>query len=296
MGNDPLRLGVIGLGRSWRRRYRSALQMLPRQFVVTALCDPIWDRAQSEAKQVGGEAVAGPAALFEREDLDAVLFLSGSWQRLWPLELAVRRGLPTLCRFADRDLAEDASAFEHARQSRTPFMVDFAPRFAPATARLRELIDDTLGRPRVLLCDVHSARSARAGIALELIDWCGHLLNERPTSILASPASGDDFSAVVLRWSDGRVAALRRMRTASGTEGISLRVIAEQGIARATLPNRVTWTDGATKHTQRLQATGVLPILEAFHQGVLAGRLAGPTLEDVGRLLEIVQPKVSAGR
>jgi predicted dehydrogenase len=291
MGNDPLRLGVIGLGRSWRRRYRSALLDLPRQFVVTALCDPIWDRAQQEAKVVGGEPVAGPAALFERRDLDAVLFLAGSWQQLWPLELAARRGLPTLCRFAGRGLSEDAPALELARQSGTPFMVDLAPRFAPATARLRELIDDTLGRPRVLLCDVLSARSARAGIALELIDWCGYLLNELPGSVLASPASGDDFSAVVLRWADGRVAALRRMRTAGGCEGVSIRVIAERGIARASLPNGVAWTDGAIKHAQRLAPTRAMPVLEAFYEGVVAGKMPGPGLEDVARLQEIVQGK-----
>lgn len=295
MRTEPLRLGVIGVGRRWRHRYRAALLGLPRQFMVAALCDSIWDRAQREAKVVGGEAMAGPAALLERDDLDAVLFLAGSWQRLWPLELAARRGLPTLCRFTGRDLVEDATAFETARQSSTPFMVDLAPRFAPVTARLHELIDDTLGRPRVLLCDVLSARSARGGIALELIDWCGHVLNEWPTSVLASPASGDDFNAIVLRWSDGRVAALRRMRTGSGMEGISLRVMGERGIARATLPNRVAWTDGAIKHQQRLESSGAVPVLDAFRHGIMTGAMAGPNLQDMARLREIVQSVAARG-
>lgn len=288
MRTEPLRLGVIGVGRRWRRCYRAALLDMPGHFVVTALCDPIWDRAEAEAKAIGATAVAGPAAFFERDDLDAVLFVSGSWQRLWPLELAARRGLPTLCRFTGPDLRQDARALEAARNSDTPFLVDLGPRFLPVTARLRALLDESLGRARVLLCDIFSTRPASGGVALGLIDWCSHLFGERPERVVASPSSGADFAAVVLRWSDGRLAALRRMRSVAGTQGISLQVLAEHGNARVALPGRIAWTDGRIKHAQRLPGGDGI-VLEAFHQMACTGEMIGPDIGDVERLLEVLR-------
>jgi predicted dehydrogenase len=289
MQSEPLRLGVIGLGRRWRRSYLPALLEMPRQFVVTAVCDPSWDRADVEARSLSAEAVAGPAALFERDDLDAVLFLAGSWQRLWPLELAARRGLPTLCRFVGPELFEDAATLQQARQSNTPFLVDLGPRFAPVTARLYELLDEELGPPRCLLCDILSTRPASNGVALGLIDWCRYLFDEQPERVVASPSSGANFSAVVLRWSDGRLAALRRMRCAPGTEGISLHVIAERGNARLRLPNRISWTDGRIKHSQRLGGQDQAgTVLDLFHEMASTRWTMGPGLNEVAELLEIV--------
>ena len=50
---NPLRLGVIGLGRRWRRRYRPALQDLADSFTVVGLYDQVQVRAEREAQALG---------------------------------------------------------------------------------------------------------------------------------------------------------------------------------------------------------------------------------------------------
>src|SRR5258707_885141 len=42
---NSLRVGVIGLGRRWQRRYKPALLSLSEQFTLVALCDQVPQRA-----------------------------------------------------------------------------------------------------------------------------------------------------------------------------------------------------------------------------------------------------------
>src|SRR5713101_7354841 len=92
-----LRVGVIGLGRRWRRRYRPALDPLRELFEVRALCDQIHHKAICEAKRAGCDAAQGPTDLLERSDVEACLLLDPQWYGLWPLELACRLGKPVFC-------------------------------------------------------------------------------------------------------------------------------------------------------------------------------------------------------
>src|SRR5262249_47924567 len=92
-----LRVGVIGLGRRWQKRYRPALAALGGWVKVSSVCDQVQERALREAKRVSCQAAAGPAQLLEREDVDAVLLPDEQWFGLWPLELACRRNKPVFC-------------------------------------------------------------------------------------------------------------------------------------------------------------------------------------------------------
>src|SRR5262245_13755228 len=94
----PLRVGVIGLGRRWRR-YRAALLRFHELFSIEAVCDQVRQRAEREARRLGA-AAAGPAELFERTDIDAVLLLHEQWFGLWPLELACIARKPVYCALA----------------------------------------------------------------------------------------------------------------------------------------------------------------------------------------------------
>ena len=67
-----LRVGVIGLGRRWRR-YRHALEALRKRVAVRAVCYQVARRAEDEARRLGCAAAAGPADLLERDDVDAAL-------------------------------------------------------------------------------------------------------------------------------------------------------------------------------------------------------------------------------
>lgn len=290
MGSSQIRLGIIGVNRRWQRRYEPALLALPHRFAVAAVCDPSWDRAEPVAKAFGAEMAAGPAALFERDDLDAVLFIAGSWQKLWPLELAARRGRPTLCRFFGPELLADAAVVEQARQSGTRFLADLPARFAPATARLRELLDGPLGPPRILLADTLTVGPAGKALPLDLLDWCTAIFGELPERVLASPNLGDHFAAIVPQWSGERMAALRRYRTPA-KPGITIRVVAERGLAHVTLPNRISWSVGGVRHEQRLRGgPPAIAVLEAFHDLVTSGAKGHPDLNDIARLLALVAP------
>src|SRR3954447_10768766 len=91
-----LRVGVIGLGRQWRR-YRRAPAAPRRRVPVRAVCDQVARRAEAEARRLGCAAAAGPVDLLERDDVDAALPLGRQWFGLWPLEHACRLGKPVLC-------------------------------------------------------------------------------------------------------------------------------------------------------------------------------------------------------
>src|SRR5947209_8399005 len=129
---DPLRMGVIGLGRHWKKSFRAALRALPDHFEVHALCDQVRNRARQEARLLGCHAVPGPTALLESAEVDALLLLDTQWFGLWPLELACRFGKPVFCAgpLEPEDARADALC-QQVQNSRLPVMVGMTPRFAP---------------------------------------------------------------------------------------------------------------------------------------------------------------------
>src|SRR5689334_12805513 len=97
MGQQRLGVGIIGLGRHWRRRYAPALRALADLFEVAAVCDQIAQQAAAEGTRLGCPAAAGPSDLIERDDVEAVLLLDLGWPRLWPVERAAAAGKPVFC-------------------------------------------------------------------------------------------------------------------------------------------------------------------------------------------------------
>src|SRR5438309_6839901 len=74
-----LRVGLVGLGNAWEMRHRPALRALSDRFEVRAICEPVAHRAEIAARDFGAASIDGFRALSEREDLDAILVLSGQW-------------------------------------------------------------------------------------------------------------------------------------------------------------------------------------------------------------------------
>src|SRR5436305_1819015 len=124
-----MRLGVIGLGRRWRRRYRPALRALRGRFTVELLCDEVQARAGREARALGAAPAAGPAELLESDDVEAVLLPDRQWFGLWPLEHACRVGKPVFCG-EDTLVAEPdpERVRQQVRESRLPVMAGLAAR------------------------------------------------------------------------------------------------------------------------------------------------------------------------
>ena len=91
-----LRIGIIGLGRRWRRFARRSTNCATA-LLVRAVCDQRPIRAERAARELGCAAAAGPTDLLDRDDVEAVLLLGAQWFGLWPMEQAARLGKPVLC-------------------------------------------------------------------------------------------------------------------------------------------------------------------------------------------------------
>src|SRR5262245_53517333 len=95
--SQPLRVGVIGLGNRWQKRFKPALLALRRLYEIRAVCDQVPQEATRESRRLGCDAVTGITTLLESDDVDAVLLLDAQWFRLWPVEQACRFGKPVFC-------------------------------------------------------------------------------------------------------------------------------------------------------------------------------------------------------
>ena len=194
-----LRVGLVGLGNAWEVRHRPALRALSDRFEVRAVCEPVAHRAEIAARDFGADAVDGFRALAERDDIDAVLVLSGQWFGALPILAACDAGKAVYCAAAlDFDPTQARQIKQRVEASGVAFMAEFPRRQAPATLRLKELIATQLGQPAAVV--LPSARAHRAAPRpagrrrptpvsrthdlVELVDWCRYVAGCEPTSVL----------------------------------------------------------------------------------------------------------------
>jgi predicted dehydrogenase len=311
-----LRIGILGLGRRWQKRYEPALRRLGGDFTIRAVCDQVQERAEREAKRLGCAVATGPTQLLEREDVDAVLFLDEQWFGLWPVEQACRVGKPVLCACS---LAADdahADALHHqVRESRLPVMMEMLPRFASVTKQLRSLFETVLGPPRLLCCDVlcfgrvtaptqkvpsleqSPIRDMVGSGGISLLDWCGGLLGGEPLNVMARRLEGGEFSTLFLEFSDRR--------------GVQFTHRCHGPAVAGTTPIRRRWKEraaalrrahGATARVQILTERGSVLVefpstlswtnSEVFHTDASLGKLSSTQLQLVS-FREVVQERAA---
>jgi hypothetical protein len=297
-GTDkPLRVGVIGLGKRWRGCYRAALY---DRFALAAVCDPVAALAAREARQLGCGLAAGPTELLERPDVDALLLLDRPWFGLWPVEAACRLAKPVLCALNPAcDEAHADRLSELIEQSSLPVMVALSGPFQPELIRLRELLTEQLGAPRLLLgsrTTCHGRRRASAaacgsplnevGGFSRLFSWCDSLLEGTPRRFLAASSAEGGMSSILLDYAEGRAAQLSRVRTSAGRSSWRIEVHAEHGVAVAG-PGRVSWHSSAGRFTQVLNPArpAVRLLLESFRKALAVGLPPRPSFADAHRLL-----------
>jgi predicted dehydrogenase len=287
---DPVRVGVIGLGRRWRRHYRPALRALAElRLEVCAVCDQVQEQAVGEARHLGCDAAAGPAELFERDDLDALLLVDPQWFGLWPLELACRARKPVLCCVPlELDLEHADTLVQQVRDSQLPVLVEMVPRYAPATEWLRSLLaTPALGAVRGVQCDV-LVGAEREGPAdrVALLDWCVQIMGCAPTHVQVAGTEGGPLISLLLECSDGRAAQVSWWRTGGLGRGPRLEVVGEHGWAAVELPGR--WWQGraAGRSSGRFRGEPAARlVLREFAEVLQTGRPPVPSLEDAYRAL-----------
>jgi predicted dehydrogenase len=291
---QPFGVGVIGLGRHWRR-YRPALLALPKHFAVRVLCDEVPRRAEREARQLGCSAAVGPTHLLENPLVDVLLLLDVQWFGLWPIELACRLGKPVFsCASWETDGAHADALHQQVRERCLPLQFEMAPRAAPATGRLHQLLDTHLGPARLVLCESlqppPESRRIRSGPeqglllgpeGSALVDWCAGLIGTEPARALAYRADAADYSGLFLECSDGRAMHIGRRSVPTARPALRLRVVAERGSAAIQHPDRVSWTTVSGSCVQQLR--GVRPVTQTlllqFHQAVQTGQVAEASLD-----------------
>lgn len=255
-----LRVGVIGLGRRWRR-YRSLLLRLRGHVEVRAVCDQILHRAELEARQLSCAVAAGPVELLERPDVEAVLLLDAQWYGLWPLEQACRLNKPVLCALSPAGDAAHADALRESIQSSgLPVLMALPSLLAPATRYLRELLTHRLGQARLVRADwsVPPPREDASGdllaspAVLPLLAACAWLLDDVPRSVWTIDGDNASFVTLVLRFGRDRLAQVNVWTAAAGRTPARFELAAESGTATAELPRQLRWRDADGQHAQRL--------------------------------------------
>jgi predicted dehydrogenase len=320
-----LRVGVVGLGNTWEVRHRPALRALSDRFEVRAVCEAVAQRAEIAARDFGATAVDGFHVLTEREDVDAVLVLSGQWYGALPILAACDAGKAVYCAAAlDFDTQQADLIKQRVERSGVAFMAEFPRRQAPATLRLKELIATRLGNPRLLFChqrvptETHGgpktlvkAEVSRTHDLVELVDWCRYVVGGEPTSVLglshvtqADPEQVDyemmslDFSGptgpgttCTAQISSGRYMPGCWPEAVAYRPPAALQVACEEGIAFIDLPSTLVWFDKAGRHMESLDSERPVgeQMLSQFHRAVTSLVRSTSGLEDAYRAMLVVQ-------
>jgi predicted dehydrogenase len=277
-----LRVGVIGLGRRWRRHDRAALAALRGEVRVRAVYDPRRRTAEREARALGCRAADSLTGLLAAADIDAVVLADASWFRLWPLEQAARLGKPFL--LGDlAALADSAAAAlaERVREQKLPTVAVLPARLDPAYARLLDLLRGELGPARLVLGETGS-RSIPGG--LRLIDACLGLFGGEPDRAGPLPTLAGGPAGRSLLWADGRAAHLAFAPAQAAPSRPGLHVLAERGTATLVLPGRLAWAVGPVRRTERF-AGPALPVrlLAGFIRAARGDAPAVPAFADAVR-------------
>jgi predicted dehydrogenase len=286
---NPLRMGIIGLDQRWRRCYQPALAALRDKYEVRAVFDPVFRLAEREAQRLKCEAAAGMAVLVERGDIDAILLADPQWFGLWPVELACRAKKPVFCGVSLAFEEERADALvQEVSASGLPVMVEMLPRFAPATARMRKLLQTSLGPIRFLRVDVVQPHDSAEDFTLPVLDWCVYLTESTPVSVQAAGLDSAGVTSQFWEFAGGWGLQILQRRGHRAAPGFRLEVQTDQSIARITLPRRVAWTSFEGQHRLVLpRGRPLLQIqLEEFYVAVRAGQSTlEPGLADAHRVL-----------
>ena len=213
-----LLLGVIGLGTRWER-FRTATSNVSG-VAITALHDPVSQRARNHALQLDCAAVEGFHALLRRPDVQAVLILGRTWYGPLPLVAACRNRVPVLLTepptVADVTREPVRMAVETCSQS---VFVEFFYRRCPATRQLRRLIDGELGSVREIVVNLAPLVAAEednvcghtnATAWIHAIDWCNLVVGESPEKIEVEAAPDQPPSATILSYTGGAIATIYR--------------------------------------------------------------------------------------
>ena len=144
----PLRVAILGQGRSgWSIHGRHFLDN-PEQYKVVAVAEPIEQRRLNAQKAFDCQTYAGYEAILDRADIDLVVNCTPSHLHVTVSEQFISRGFNVLCEKPLARRSEDADRLiSLARQKGVVFAVFQQSRYNACYRKVREIIDSgILGR------------------------------------------------------------------------------------------------------------------------------------------------------
>ncbi len=144
----PLRVAILGQGRSGRDIHGHWLRQVPEAFEIVAIVDPLAERRERARQEYACDVFEDYQALLNRRDLDLIVNAAPSHLHV-PITLdLLSRGFNVLCdKPLARCVAEVDALIAAARQSGATLAVFQQSRFAPYYRKVREVIDSgILGR------------------------------------------------------------------------------------------------------------------------------------------------------
>jgi predicted dehydrogenase len=267
---------------------------------------------------MGCSAVVGVTELIERADVDVIHVLTPQWFGCYPIEIACRAGKPVYCSLPLGDCLQELERLvPMVEATGIAFMAEFARRFYPATLRLRELFETTLGRPRLIIGHTRlfgydrygspgpTTQTTPAPLIVDpgsyLLDWCCSLFQSEPKHIQGTastilpesgeaPSSDPDFESFFVEFEGGGTAQVsfgRYHRKAWGDATQFLpapgfQIYAERGAAWLELPDRIQWSDGKGTSEERLDLEPTVGevLNDQFYRLVTGEPSLAPTIQD----------------
>jgi predicted dehydrogenase len=324
-----LKVGLIGLGGEWEKRYRPALLKLRPRLRVQAVYAPVSTQAEQGAAELGCHVASGLLDLLEREDVQAILVLDAAWYGEVPAQFACLAGKSAFLSMGFFERGPFEHTFPVDRLARlaadkgVTLMPDFAHRYTPATSRLRELVATRLGK--IVCLDVALSPAgptsepprSNAEVLTMAVDWCVSLVGSSPRAVRAVPDSGTpandqaldiDFrvptagtEAVTARIRTDRTAIVRTTadpsRPAGGNPASAMfraQAQCQRGTAILEGPYQVTWESDGERKCESLigDPADVEVMLDHFCRRVVGGLIPVPTLDDFCRAAKWVDQAI----
>lgn len=158
MSSSPVRVGIVGLGRSGWNIHADALQHVTDRYHVVAVTDLIEARRQEAVQALGCRAYSNPADLFADADVELVIVASPNHLHPEHTIAALQAGKAVVCekpvapRLADLD-----SMIAAAARTGSLFTVFQNRRYDPGFRKIKEVIaSGKLGRIVEVKISAHS--------------------------------------------------------------------------------------------------------------------------------------------
>ena len=144
----PLRVAVLGQGRSGLDIHCRHFKTAPRQYQIVAICDLLGDRRRRAAEEMGCETYADYRDLLARDDLDLVVNALPSYLHFQATIESLNAGHHTIC---EKPLAWSVTKLDEmlatARKARRKLLPFQQSRNAPQFQKMLQVIDSgVLGR------------------------------------------------------------------------------------------------------------------------------------------------------